>query len=107
MEERYRGIRASLTLITMAALLVAFGSSSKRRSTEMEISLLGKQLQQLAQTNKILEERVRQAEDQCAHSRYVGKQLNDELLHEQAKNKALTLRLQRTSPPSSSETSER
>ena len=50
----------------MAALLVAFGSSSRRRSTEEELLLLERRVQQLAQTNRALEEKVRAKEEKLS-----------------------------------------
>ena len=96
MEDRYRGVTASLTLVTMAALLVAFGSSSRRRSTEGELLLLEEQVHQLAQTNKTLEEKVRWVEGRYSQSVTLGKRLNEALIEEQAKTKALSERLQQS-----------
>ena len=78
----------------MAALLVAFGSSSRRRSTEGELLLLERQVQQLAQMNKALEEKVRWAEGRYSQSITLGRRLNEALIEEQEKNRALSERLQ-------------
>ena len=96
MEDRYRGVTASLTLVTMAALLVAFGSSSRRRSTEEELLLLKRQVEQLAQTNQALEEKVRWTEGRYSQSITLGRRLNEALIHEQEKNRALAERLQQS-----------
>lgn len=93
MEDRFRGVTASLTLVTMAALLVAFGSSSKRHRTETEVLLLEQQVQQLAQVNSRLEEKVRWVEGRYAQSYSLGKRLNQALLREQEKSRMLVLRL--------------
>ena len=75
----------------MAALLVAFGSSSRRHSTEEE-------LVRLAQANKLLEEKVRWMEGRYSTSVALGRRLNTALIQEQAKTKALSERLQHSSP---------
>ena len=82
----------------MAALVVAFGSSSRRRSTEEELLLLERQVQQLAQTNRALEEKVRWVEGRYSRSVTLGRQLNEALIREQAKTKDLSERLQHQSP---------
>ena len=82
----------------MAALLVAFGSSSRRRSTEGELLLLERQVQQLAQTNKVLEEKVRWVEGRYSQSITLGRRLNQALIQEQARNRDLSDRLGRQSP---------
>ncbi len=91
MEDRYRGVTTSLTLVTMAALLVAFGSSSRRHSTEEE-------LLRLAQQNKALEEKVRWMEGRYSTVVALGRRLNIALVQEQAKTKALSERLQQSRP---------
>ena len=91
MEDRYRGVTTSLTLVTMAALLVAFGSSSRRHSTEEE-------LLRLAQANKALEEKVRWIEGRYSTSVALGRRLNTALIQEQAKNRVLSERLQQSRP---------
>ena len=83
----------------MAALLVAFGSSSRRRSTEGELLLLERQVQQLAQTNKVLEEKVRWVEGRYSQSIALGRQLNEALIREQDKNRDLSERLEQTQSP--------
>ena len=82
----------------MAALLVAFGSSSRRRSTEEELLLLERQVQQLAQTNKTLEEKVRWVEGRYSQSIVLGRRLNQALAREQARNRDLSQRLESQSP---------
>ena len=77
----------------MAALVVAFGSSSRRRSTEEELLFLERQVQQLAQTNRVLEEKVRWVEGRYSQSITLGRQLNEALVREQAKTKDLSERL--------------
>lgn len=77
----------------MAALLVAFGSSSRRRSTEEELLLLERQVRQLSQDNKQLAEKVRWVEGQYSSSLNLGRRLNEALQQEQAKNRALSERL--------------
>jgi len=99
LEDRYRGVTASLTLVTMAALLVAFGSSSRRRSTEGELLLLEQQVQQLAQVNKALEEKVRWVEGRYSQSITLGRRLNEALIQEQAKSRALAERLEHSQTP--------
>ncbi len=86
-------------LVTMAALLVAFGSSSRRRSTEGELLLLEQQVQQLAQVNKVLEEKVRWVEGRYSQSITLGRRLNEALIQEQAKSRALAERLQHSKTP--------
>ena len=81
----------------MAALLVAFGSSSRRHNTEQEILFLERKIQQLAEANKALEEKVRWAEGRYAHSMTLGKRLNEALLQEQVKNRTLSEHLQQQS----------
>ena len=83
-------------LVTMAALLVAFGSSSRRRSTEEELLLLERQVQQLAQTNRVLEEKVRWTEGRSSHFITLGRRLNEALIQEQEKNRILSQRLERS-----------
>ena len=83
----------------MAALLVAFGSSSRRRSTEEELLLLERQVQQLAQTNKALEEKVRWVEGRYSQSITLGRRLNEELVREQQKTRDLSERLEQTHTP--------
>jgi len=83
----------------MAALLVAFGSSSRRRSTEGELFLLERQAQQLAQTNKALEEKVRWVEGRYSQSITLGRQLNEALIREQARNRDLSERLGQSQTP--------
>ena len=83
-------------LVTMAALLVAFGSSSRRRSTEEELLLLERQVQQLAQVNKALEEKVRWVEGRYSTSIVLGRRLNAALIQEQAKSRALSERLEQS-----------
>ena len=82
----------------MAALLVAFGSSSRRRSTEGELLLLERQVQQLARTNKALEEKVRWVEGRYSQSITLGRRVNEALIREQARNQDLSERLDRRSP---------
>ena len=82
----------------MAALLVAFGSSSRRRNTEGECLLLEQQVHQLAQVNKTLEEKVRWVEGRYSQSITLGRRLNEALIQEQAKNRALSERLQQSGP---------
>ena len=83
----------------MAALLVAFGSSSRRRSTEEELLLLERQVQELAQTNKALEEKVRWVEGRYSQSIALGRQLNEALIREQEKTKNLSQRLEQSQTP--------
>ena len=83
----------------MAALLVAFGSSSRRRSTEGELLFLEQQVQQLARTNKALEEKVRWVEGRYSQSITLGRRLNEALIQEQAKTKALADRLEHSQTP--------
>lgn len=78
----------------MTALMVAFGSSVKRHSIQEEIFFLRRQAARLHQENTGLQERLRWAESRCAQSRTLGLRLNEALLAEQAKNRALTERLQ-------------
>ena len=80
----------------MAALLVAFGSSSRRRSTEEELLFLERQVRQLAQDNKTLEEKVRWVEGRYSTSLTLGRRLNEALAQEQEKNRALSKRLQQS-----------
>ena len=80
----------------MAALLVAFGSSSRRRSTEEELLFLERQVRQLAQDNKALEEKVRWVEGRYSTSLTLGRRLNEALAREQEKNRALSERLQQS-----------
>ena len=83
----------------MAALLVAFGSSSRRRSTEGELLLLERQVQQLAQTNKALEEKVRWVEGRYSQSITLGRRLNEALIREQVRNRELSERLGQSQSP--------
>lgn len=85
-------------LVTMTALMVAFGSSAKRHSGEEETLLLRQQALELRRENFELQEKLRWAESRYAQSRTLGKRLNEALLVEQAKNRALTERLQQTPP---------
>ena len=71
------------------ALLVAFGSSSLRHSTEEELILLRQQVHQLRQDNRSLEEKVRWVEGEYARSLTLGKRLNQALLEEQERNRTL------------------
>ena len=80
----------------MAALTVAFGSSSRRRSAEEELLLLERQVQQLAQDNKALYEKVRWVEGRYSTSLTLGRRLNEALMQEQAKNRVLSERLQQS-----------
>ena len=73
----------------MAALLVAFGSSAKRHTSQEENLLLHRQVEQLDQANRRLEEKLRWVEDRFAQARSLGKRLNEALLEEQAKNRRL------------------
>jgi len=98
-EDRTRGVGTSLTLVTLAALLVAFGSSSRRRSTEGELLLSERQVQQLAQTNKALEEKVRWVEGRYSQSITLGRRLNEALIREQARNQDLSERLEQSQTP--------
>lgn len=77
---------------------MAFGSSSRRRSTEGELLLLGRQVQQLARTNKALEEKVRWVEGRYSQSITLGRRVNEALIREQARNQDLSERLDRRSP---------
>lgn len=104
MEDRYRGITTSLTLVTMTALMVAFGSSAKRHTVEDELHLLRQRVDRLAQTNQDLEEKLRWAEGKYAQFMTLGKRLNEALLQEQARNRVLSERL-RKFPQDAPETS--
>ncbi len=77
----------------MTALAVAFGSSAKRTDSERQQQLLRRQVGELDRANRDLQEKLRWAEGRYAQSRNLGKQLNEALLREQAKNRALTERL--------------
>ena len=77
----------------MAALLVAFSSSSKRRSTEEEVHLLSRRIEQLRQVNDSLEEKLRWAEGRYARSMVLGKELNHALLQEKKRNTTLAEQL--------------
>ena len=83
----------------MAALAVAFGSSSRRRSTEEELLLVERRVRQLAQTNKTLEEKVRWMEGRYSTSVALGRRLNQALIREQAKTKDLSERLEHSQAP--------
>ena len=83
----------------MAALLVAFGSSSRRRSTEGELLLLERQVQQLSQTNKALEEKVRWVEGRYSQSLTLGRRLNEALVREQERTRSLSERLEQNHTP--------
>ena len=83
----------------MAALVVAFGSSSRRRSTEEELLLVERRVQQLAQTNKALEEKVRWVEGRYSASIALGRRLNEALIREQAKTRDLSERLEHSQTP--------
>ena len=96
MGNRSRGVTTSLTLVTLAALLVAFGSSFRRRGVEKKLTLLERQAQQLAQDNKELEEKVRWVEGRYSTSITLGRRLNEALVQEQAKNRVLAERLQQS-----------
>ena len=80
----------------MAALMVAFGSSSRRRSTEGELLVLEQQVHQLSRVNRTLEEKVRWVEGRYSQSVTLGRRLNEALIQEQAKNRALSERLQQS-----------
>lgn len=77
----------------MAALLVAFGSSSKRRSTEEGALLLSRRIEQLTQANRLLEEKLRWAEGRYAQSMALGKELNQALLAERQRSTTLAEQL--------------
>ncbi len=77
----------------MTALAVAFGSSAKRTDSERQQQQLRRQVGELDRANRDLQEKLRWAESRYAQSRSLGKQLNEALLQEQAKNRALTERL--------------
>jgi hypothetical protein len=73
----------------MVALLVAFGSSSLRHSTEGELVSLRQQVERLQRDNQDLQEKVRWAEGRYAQSLVLGKRLNEALLQEQQRNRTL------------------
>ncbi len=77
----------------MTALMVAFGSAARRHSAEEEFLLLRQQVSELRHLSHELQEKLRWTESRYAQFRTLGKQLNEALLAEQAKNRALTERL--------------
>lgn len=81
----------------MVALMVAFGSAAKRHGASQQVSFLHRQVGDLRQENRELQERLRWTEARFAQSHTLGKQLNEALLAEQTKNRALNERLQRIS----------
>ena len=84
----------------MVALMVAFGSAAKRHGARQEVFLVHQQVSELRQENRELQERLRWTEARFAQSRTLGKQLNEALLAEQAKNQALSKRIQQISQKS-------
>ncbi|MBI3323406.1 MAG: hypothetical protein HYZ95_02955 [Candidatus Omnitrophica bacterium] len=88
--------------MTAAALLVAFGSSQKRRSSEEEAFLLSRQVERLTQARDALEEKLRWTEGRYAQSMALGKELNRALLAERQRSGALSqqLREDRQTPDS-------
>jgi len=94
MEYRTRSITISLTLVTMAALMVAFGASLKQRGLGSNLIFLEQQVQELSQANQSLQEKLRWVEGRYAQSRAMSKELNQALHQEKAKSNALIQRLQ-------------
>ena len=85
----------------MTALAVAFGSSAKRGDSEQQTLLLRQRAGELERANGDLQEKLRWTESRYAQSRNLGKQLNEALLQEQAKNRALTEQLRQMPHPGS------
>ena len=95
MEDRYRGVTTSLTLVTMAALLVAFGASVNRRNLGGELISLEEKVQELSATNIDLQAQLRLAQGRTAEFRSVSRELNQALYQEQIKSLALEQKLNR------------
>lgn len=96
MEDRYCGVTASLTLVTMAALLVAFGALARRRDLGGQLLALESRLERLQQNKEALEEKLRWVESRYAHTRSISRRLNEALYEEKARNEALARKLRQT-----------
>lgn len=75
------------------ALVVAFGSSSLRQSTEEELFALRHQLEQMRRDNQTLEEKIRWVEGRYSQTLTLGRRLNEALLEEQKHSRTLAHRL--------------
>jgi hypothetical protein len=75
---------------------VAFGSSSKRHSTEEAALLMAHQVEQLNQKNRTLEEKLRWTEGRYSQSVTLARQLNQTLLQEKQRAEALARELRDT-----------
>ena len=80
---------------------MAFGSSSKRHSTEEAALLLTRRVEQLSEKNRTLEEKLRWTEGRYAQSITLARQLNQTLLQEKQKSDTLAEKLRRISTPNS------
>lgn len=89
MEYRYHGVTASLTLITVVALIVSFSASAQRHRSEDKLLQLQSRIDSLRQANGELEEKVRWIEGQYGRTRTLGLRLNAALLEEQTENRLL------------------
>lgn len=80
---------------------MAFGSSSKRHSTEEAAFLLTQRVEQLSEKNRTLEEKLRWTEGRYSQSVTLARQLNQTLLREKQKSDTLAEKLRRVSTPNS------
>jgi len=76
--------------------LVAFGSSSKRHSTEEAALLLTRRVEQLSEKNRTLEEKLRWTEGRYSQSVTLARQLNQTLLQEKQRAEVLARELRST-----------
>ena len=81
----------------MIALVVAFGSSTLRQSTEGELALLQQQVDQLHQINEELRDKIRWWEGRYDQSLTLSRRLNQAFLEEQQRNHTLANQLHRYS----------
>lgn len=72
---------------------MAFGSSSKRHSTEEAALLLNRRVEQLSEKNRTLEEKLRWTEGRYAQSVTLARQLNQTLLREKRRAEILAQEL--------------
>lgn len=107
MHERGPGVIITLTLVTLSALLVAFGSSARAKSGETHLETLCTQISalqgqvtdlkleidQLHQDRFSLETRVQEAQDEAILQLRTAKGLEKTLAQEQWRNKTLSKQL--------------
>lgn len=94
MEDRLKGITVALALVALSAIGVSFIAAGLARKKAHQVAALQGEFRKASQSQKVLEARMEEIEQQSHRERETTQELHEALVQEQMRNKTLAEQLE-------------